>query len=123
MPNRTKWSACLQIKVASALGIVFERRLGDALVGATLRAVLCFGRSARPAFDDVAVRWATIVLHGSTCCCQGAGRSLGCPIGSLSRLAAQHRAHRLQAGTLQLGLALSLQLDPTCCVTKCCVTP
>lgn len=113
MPNRTKWSACLQIKVASALGIVFERRLGDALVGATLRAVPCFGRSARPAFNDVAVRWAAMLLHGNTCCCQGAGRSLCRAVGRPSRLAAQHRVRRLQAGTLQLGLALGLQLSPT----------
>ena len=113
MPSGCKWFACMQIKVASSLGIVFERRLGDALVGATLRAVPCFGRSARPAFDDVAVRWAAMVLHGSTCCCQGAGRSLCRAVGRPSTPAAQHKAGRLQAGTLQLGLALSLRLGPT----------
>ena len=59
--------ACLQIKVALSLGIAFERRVGDALEGATLRAVPSFGSSARPAFDNVAVRWVSV---GSTCSCQ-----------------------------------------------------
>ena len=53
-------------RVASSLGIAFERRVGDAMVGAMLRAVPSFGCSATPTFDDVAVRWAPA---GSTCSC------------------------------------------------------
>ena len=45
----------------------FEHRVDNALVGAALRAVPSFGSSARPAFDNVAVRWASA---GSTCSCQ-----------------------------------------------------
>ena len=58
---------CLRIQVALLLGIAFEHRVDDALVGATLRAVPSFGSSARPALDDVAVRWASA---GSICSCQ-----------------------------------------------------